>query len=125
MRWLLAALILTSAAACSLRSYPPACLSRGWDVPPESLQRKVTDIARERAAFIRSLELRSLPAAARQDVERQFSEQFDELERAKSAGAEVWAFRYDKCRDCGWYREGYVAVRDCAIVCEVETRDMM
>ena len=82
-------------------------------------------MARERSEFVRSLGLESLPATAHEAVERTFNDQFDQLEAAEAAGAQVWAFRYDKCPNCGWYREGYVAVRDCEILYELETLDTM
>ena len=117
--------IVIAAAGCTTSTYAPICRGTGWSIPPESLHRRVDDVARERKAFVQSLELGSLPVEAREAVEGEFHVQFDRLEAAMAAGAQVWAFRYDKCPDCGWYREGYVAVRECQIVYEMETLDTM
>ena len=94
-------------------------------MPREALVRRVADVHGERDAFLKTLRLESLPAPARESVESEFGAQFDQLEAERVAGAEVWAFRYDKCPRCGWFREGYVAVRDCKIVYELETLDTM
>jgi hypothetical protein len=125
MRLLLPAVFLTVAIACSGNSYAPACRGAGWTMFPDSLRREVVDVPRERDVVLRSLELQSLPKEVRDAVAREWIDRFSQLERAQAAGAVVWSFRYDKCPGCGWYREGYVAVRKCEVVYELDTRDTM
>ena len=118
-------LILLLATSCGSFEQRPRCRGQQWSIPADSLQKRVDDVDGEFRSFLRSLGLETLPAEARLAVERDFAARFAELAAAKRQGADVWSFRYEKCPDCGWYRAGYIALRDCRVVHEVETKDDM
>jgi hypothetical protein len=118
-------LILVLAVSCVSLEHPPRCGGEQWDIPADSLQKRVDDLNGELKVLLRSLELGTLPAEARKSVEQDFADRFKPLAKARAEGAEIWSFRYDKCPNCGWHRAGYVAVRDCRIVYEFETLDVM
>ena len=116
----IALLSLLLAATCT-----PATRCRDdWSIPADSLQRRIDSIPAERAAFVETLTA-SLPPEGRAAVENLFDDGFETLRAEQANGAEIWSFRYEKCPGCGWYRAGYVAVRGCRIVFELETSDEM
>ena len=103
----------------------PPCKRTGWPIPPDSLQTKIDDLDAEWKILLASVQLETLPPDAQATVAKLFEPGFAKLRKEKARGAEIWSFRYEKCPGCKWYRSGYVAVRDCRIVYEMETSDDM
>jgi hypothetical protein len=78
----------------------------------------LSDVRRE---YLAAIDAAALPTEPRRGVEKWIDDQVNEL-RSKDPG---WPFyyRHEKC--CGWYREGYAAVRNGCIVGEINTREDM
>ncbi len=71
------------------------------------------------------VEIDTIPDAAHDGVEAWIDEEIRRVGAKAEPDDELWYFREEKCPGCGWYREGYVLIRGCAIVDEIILSDDM
>ena len=76
-----------------------------------------------RIEYLAAVDAASLAGEPRKGVEEWIDQEVRQLESKMHLGDQLYFYRYEKC--CGWYREGYVAVRGECIVGEINTREDM
>ena len=108
----LAAVAIATVCACS--TYPRSCPENdSWPASPKSLVRQ-TSLAEIRHK--ESEELAPLAGPARDALQRQLDHEIAQFESKLQPGDQIWFYRERKCDHCTWYREGYLALRECALV---------
>jgi len=68
---------------------------------------------------------RDLLGEPRDALQKWIDDQVADFRRKLAPGDQVWFYREEKCDHCGWYREGYLGVRGCAVVAELNTLEDM
>jgi hypothetical protein len=121
MKWLaLAPLVLL--ASCASRGVTSCPEDSSWPVSPKSLTRRV-DVNHISSEFMGSPLFVGLAAEPRAAMQKWIDGEVANLTSKLQPGDEVWFYREEKC--CGWFREGYVAIRGCAVVAELNTLEDM
>lgn len=90
----------------------------------EAFQRRIESVAAERDAFMERLG-EGLPPEGRAAIANLFDEEFERLAAAETRGDQIWFWREEKCPGCGWYRDGYAAIRDCRVTYRFTASDEM
>jgi hypothetical protein len=115
---------LLLAAACASREATSCPGAPSWPVSPKSLARRV-NVDEISTAFMRSPELADLSGESRDAAQKWIDGEVSKLVSKLQPGDQVWFYREEKCNQCGWFREGYVAIRGCEFVAELNTLEEM
>lgn len=92
------------------------------ELTPETLIRRVS-FDQIRAEYLEAVEAATLPPEPRSGVEAWIDDQIAAMRSQFRPGDEIWYYKYEKC--CGWYRAGYVVIRNGCPVFEINTREDM